>query len=177
MAASWWTAMRNVGWGTRLRAWLLRTFRGRAARDSTWADEAPVTAGAPEAFDLGALRLQVNPTGLKAAGGNPPSIVYEVKISRSDDPRAWSSRYGFPPREASARRAADAALDELDEVWRDHDRWLARVTDGMSEDEVEAMEDSPAVRLDRRAAEWVGPELDPLREARDGAGTWLGDSA
>lgn len=133
----------------------------------------PVSAGAPEAFEVGILRLQVTPTGLKAAGINPPTVVYEVRIGRSDDARAWSSRYGFPPREASARRAADAALDELDEAWRDHDRWLGRVTAGMSEDEVEAMEDSPAVKLDRRAAEWAGPELDPRRAARRADGTWL----
>jgi hypothetical protein len=133
----------------------------------------PVSAGAPEAFEVGILRLQVTPTGLKAAGVNAPSVVYEVHISRADDPRAWSSRYGLSPREASARRAADAALDELDEAWRDHDRWLRRVTEGMSEDEIEAMEDSPAVKLDRRAAEWVGPELDSRRAARQADGTWL----
>lgn len=132
-----------------------------------------MSAGAPEAFQVGILRLQVTPTGLKAAGVNAPSVVYEVHISRADDPRGWSSRYGFPPREASARRAADAALDELDEAWSNHDRWLGRVTEGMSEDEIEAMEESPAVRLDRRAAEWVGPELDPQRAARQADGTWL----
>jgi hypothetical protein len=42
----------------------------------------------------------------------------------------------------------------------------------MSEDEVEAMEDSPAVKLDRRAAEWIGPELEPLRDRRQAEGTW-----
>lgn len=165
--------MRNVGWGTRLRARLLRTFRGRRAREADWDEELPVSAGPPQSLAIGVLRLRVTPSGLKAAGINPPSIVYEVTISRDDDPRTWSSRYGFAPREASARRAADAALDELDEVWRDHDRWLARVTYGMSEDEVEAMEDSPAVKLDRRAAQWIGPELESLRDRRRADGTWL----
>jgi hypothetical protein len=137
-----------------------------------WAEELPVSAGAQESFAVGVLRVEVTPTGLKAAGINRPSVVYQVRITREDDPRTWSSRYGFPPREAAARRAADAALDELDEVWRDHDRWLARVTDGMSEDEVEAIEDSPAVKLDRRAAEWIGPQLEPLRDRRQAEGTW-----
>lgn len=165
--------MSNVGWRTRLRARLLRTFRGRPAGQTEWVDELPVSAGPPQSFAIGVLRLRVRPTGLKAAGINPPSIVYEVTITRDDDPRTWSSRYGFAPREASARRAADAALDELDEVCRDRVGWLARVTDGMSEDEVEAMEDSPAVKLDRRAAAWIGPELELLRDRRRAEGTWV----
>ncbi|HEY8739965.1 MAG TPA: hypothetical protein VIN56_05190, partial [Candidatus Dormibacteraeota bacterium] len=124
--------MRNVGWGTRLRAGFLRTFKGRSARDAAWADELPVGAGPPESYGVGALHLDINPTGLKSAGTNRPSVVYEVSITRADDLRAWSSRYGFAPREASARHAADAALDELEEIWRDHDGWWRRVTEGMS---------------------------------------------
>ena len=158
---------------TRVRAVLLRSFRGRSAADATWDEAAPVSAGAPESFRVGALVVDVVPKGLKAAGANPPSIVYTVRVGLVSDPRAWSSSYGFPPREASARRAADAALDELNELDLDPAAWLQRITDGMSSEEAEAMEDSPAVRLDRRAAEWVGVELEPRRPRRRDAESWL----
>ena len=165
--------MRGSSPQTRLRAWFLRTFRGRSAADAAWADEAPVSAGPPRAFDLGELRLNVTPRGLKSAGINLPSIVYEVRVSRATDPRAWSSSYGFPPRASSARSAADAALDELAEIATDRDRWWQRVTEGMTEEEAEAMEDSPSVRLDQKAAEWVAPGLAPWRERRAATGSWL----
>ena len=165
--------MRNAGLVTRVRAWLLRTFRGRSATEASWGDAEPVSAGAPETFRVGGLVVDVVPRGLKAAGDNPAAIVYNVRVGLATDPRAWASSYGFPPRQASARRAADAALDELDEVARDPDAWIRRVTDGMSEEEAEAMEDSPGVRLDLRAAEWVGPELERLREQRGALGSWL----
>lgn len=166
--------MRNLSATTRLKAWFLRTFKGRSAGDTAWSDELPVSAGAPESLQVANLVLEVTPTGLKAAGINQPSVVYEVRVTRAGDSRAWSSRYGLAPREASARRAADHALDELDEIWRDRAAWLARVTAGMSDDEVEAMEDSPSVQQDGRAAEWIGPELDALRAGRQRDGTWLG---
>lgn len=165
--------MRNASTGTRLRAWLLRTFRGRSAAEAGWTDDLPVSAGPPRSFVLSDLRIDVTPKGLKSAGANDPSMVYEVRVGRASDPRAWSSSYGFPPRDASARRAADAALDELAEIALDRDRWWQRVTEGMSEEEAEAMEDSPATRLDQRAAEWVGPELEPWREQRSATGSWL----
>ncbi|MDQ6747271.1 MAG: hypothetical protein M3010_04085 [Candidatus Dormibacteraeota bacterium] len=165
--------MKNVGPTTRARAWFLRTFRGRSRAQATWVEEIPEGAGAPEAFVVGTLEVGVKPVGLKAAGTNRPSVVYEVRVSRAGDARSWSSRYGFPPRAASARHAADAALDELDEIWSDRPGWLARVTQGMSEDEVEAMEENPALRLDERSAEWIGPELEGLRERRSTQGTWL----
>jgi hypothetical protein len=133
----------------------------------------PVSAGPPRAFALGDLRLDVTPRGLKAAGINAPSVVYAVRVSRASDPRAWSSSYGFPPRESSARHAADAALDELGEIAADREAWWRRVTDGMSEEEAEAMEDSPSVRLDLSAAEWVAPELDAWRGRRAATGSWL----
>jgi len=165
--------VRNAGIGTRLRARLLRRFRGRSAADATWDEDPPVSAGAPESFQVGGLVVDVTPKGLKAAGINKASIVYTVRLGLSADPRGWSSGYGFPPREASARRAANAALDELDEVARDPEAWLRRVTDGMTEEEAEAMEDSPGVVLDRRAAAWVGPELERLRPRRRDSGSWL----
>ena len=165
--------MRGAPLQTRLRAWLLRTFRGRSAADAGWTDEAPVSAGPPRAFDLGELRLEVTPRGLKSAGINAPSIVYDVRISRRSDARAWSSSYGFPPREAAAGRAADAALDELFEIAGNREQWWRRVTEGMTEDEAEAMEDSPSVRQDLKAAEWVAADLEPRRERRAATGSWL----
>jgi len=165
--------MRNAGLATRLRARLLRTFRGRSAADAGWAEEEPVSAGAPESFEVGRLVIDVTPRGLKAAGINRPSIVYVVRVGLPAEGRAWSSSYGFPPRQASARRAADAALDELDEVARDPRAWLRRVTDGMTEDEAEAMIESPGVEQDRTAAEWFGPELAPRRVLRRDTGSWL----
>ncbi|MGI8609874.1 MAG: hypothetical protein ACR2MY_11700 [Candidatus Dormibacteria bacterium] len=166
-------ALRNAPLRTRLRAWLLRTFRGRSPRDAAWSEESPVSARPPQSFVLGALRIDVNPRGLKAAGNNRPSIVYEVRIFLASDPRAWSSSYGFPPREGSARTAADAALDELAEIALDRDHWWQRVTAGMTEDEAEAMEDNPSIILDQRSAEWVGPELKPWRDRRSDTGSWL----
>ena len=44
----------------------------------------------------------------------------------------------------------------------------------MTEDEVEAMEDSPAMRHDLEENSWIGPELDAVRGTRDDAGAWLG---
>ncbi|MFN2465030.1 MAG: hypothetical protein ABR598_02055 [Candidatus Dormibacteria bacterium] len=165
--------MRNVGVGTRMRAWLLRTFRGRPHDAAAWADQAPVSAGPAEAFGVAGLYVAVTPVGLRSAGQNPVSIVYEVQISREGRSEQWSSRYGFPPAHASARRAADAALDELCEISQGPAAWMANVTAGMSEDEVEAMEDNPALQRDLRAADWVGPELEPLRAKRAVEGTWL----
>ena len=157
----------------RLRARLLRTFRGRSAADAGWTDEEPVSAGAPESFELGRLVIDVTPRGLKAAGINHPSIVYVVSVGLPSEGRAWSSSYGFPPRQASARRAAEAALDELDEVARDPEAWVERVTDGMTEEEAEAMIDSPGMENDRHAAEWCAAELAPRRAQRQQAGSWL----
>jgi hypothetical protein len=166
--------VRNTSLRTRLRARLLRTFRGRSAADAAWLDELPTSAGAPETFALGGLVVTVTPRGLKAAGANAPSMVYEVGVSLAAGPGRWASRYGLEPRQASVRRAAEAALDELDEVAADPAAWTARVTAGMSEDEAEAMLDSPSVVSDLEAAGWVGPYLRGLRERRRTTGAWLG---
>jgi len=133
----------------------------------------PVSAGAPRSFEFGAFRIDVVPRGLKSAGVNPPSMVYQVHIVGVSVPHSWSSSYGFAPREGSARRAADAALDELAEISLDRERWWRQVAAGMSEDEAAAMEDSPPVRLDQQAAEWIGPELETWRERRASTGSWL----
>lgn len=135
-----------------------------------------MSAGPPRTYHLGDLVLDVTPKGLKSAGINAPSMVYGVHITRASDPRAWSSTYGFPARVGSAGKAADAALDELAEIALDREQWWRRVTDGMTDDEAEAMEDSPSVRLDQRAAEWVGPELEPWRGRREATGSWLEDA-
>jgi len=63
---------------------------------------------------------------------------------------------------------------QLDQLWRDPEGWKRQALAGMSEDEVEAIEDSPATRLDMRAANWIGPELDAVRrQTRDRTGAWL----
>ena len=87
---------------------------------------------------------------------------------------AWSSSYGLPARDNSAAAAAEIALDELDQIWRDPEGWKAVALAGMTEDEVEAMEDSPPLQLDFRAAQWIGPHLDAIRDATKGArGRWV----
>jgi hypothetical protein len=165
--------VRNASVATRLRAWFLRTFKGRSAKDAGWSEELPTGGGPPQAFILGALRIDVVPRGPRSAGAVPPALVYEVSITRVDDPRTWSSRYGFPPQAASARLAADAALDELDEIFHDPAGWRSRVTEGMTEAEAEAMEDSPAVRLDVKSAAWIGVELTGRRDQRRATGSWV----
>jgi hypothetical protein len=167
---------------TRLRAWFLRTFAGRTAEQAGWDREPVVAAGPARRLTLGALTLDVVPVGLRAAGANPRSVVYKVTLTAEGSPplrigggqpRAWSSSYGFPPAEAGALHAAEAALDELWQAHSDFDAWVAQVTAGMSEAEAEAMLDSPAVRLDAGAAAWVGPLLEPHRANREAGGTWF----
>jgi len=162
------------GLRTRTRAWLLRTFKGRSKHDAAWADESSWVSSPPQTFILGPLEIAATPMGVKAAGVNSPSAVYQVRINIAGDSRSWSSRYGLPATSNSARLAAESALDELDQLWRDFEGWKRQALDGMSEDEVEAMEDSPSMRLDVKAARWVGPELDALRpQTRDRTGAWL----
>jgi hypothetical protein len=159
---------------TRTRAWFLRTFKGRSQKDAAWEDESTWVSSPPQAFALGSLEIASTPMGVKAAGANRPSAVYEVRVTIAGAPRSWSSRYGLPATDNSARDAAELALDELDQLWRDPEGWKHEVLAGMSEDEVEAMEDSPSMRSDLAAAAWIGPELDKVRaETRDRAGAWL----
>ncbi|MDP9325189.1 MAG: hypothetical protein M3O87_01455, partial [Candidatus Dormibacteraeota bacterium] len=100
--------------------------------------------------------------------------VWEVRVTAAGDARTWASRYGLPAGDNSAAAAAEVALDELDEIWRDPDAWRAAALGGMNEDEVEAMEDSPPMRLDFKAAQWIGPHLDAVRVAtKDAGGGWL----
>jgi hypothetical protein len=161
---------------TRARAWLLRTFKGRSAADAGWTEEAPLAAvsSPPATFKVGELEVTATPKGIRAAGSAAPSAVYEVRVTIPGDSRSWSSRYGLPPGANSSAAAAEIALDELDQVWRDPDGWKAQALAGMSEDEVEAMEDSPLVRQDFKAAEWIGPHLDAVRSAtKEATGSWL----
>jgi hypothetical protein len=170
--------MRRAGLSTRLRAWFLRTFRGRSAADAGWEEEAPPAAtisSPPQTFTVGELEVAATPKGIRAAGSSTPSAVYEVRVTVPGDARTWSSRYGLPPSDNSAAAAAEIALDELDQIWRNPDAWKAQAMAGMSEDEAEAMADSPLVRLDFKAVEWIGPHLDAARAAtKDARGSWLG---
>ena len=160
---------------TRSRAWFLRTFRGRSREDAGWDEESTWVSSPPDSYTLGRLEIAARPLGVKAAGSNPPSAVYEVRISLVGDSRSWSSRYGLPATDNSARQATEAALDEIDEVWCRPEVWRARVLEGMTEDEVEAMEESSSMGHDLEGASWIGPELDSVRAAtRDRDGAWLG---
>ena len=152
---------------TRLRAWFLRTFRGRSSQDAaaTWQD-ALVSAGPVESYDVAGLSVEVIPQGIKASGVNQPSMVYRVTITERSGSRTWTSSYGFEPGGASARQAAEAALGELYLVYREPERWREEWTEGMSEDEAEAMLDGTVARADLKAAQWVGPRLAELRERR-----------
>jgi hypothetical protein len=153
---------------TRARAWFLRTFASRGRKADAWVDEPPqVAAGPPRHFTVGELIVDVTPVGLKAAGTNSASLVYEVAVSGGG--RRWSSRYGFEPAAAAAETAAQSALAELYEVWSEPEVWRARLTAGMSEDEAEAMFDSAGSERDRKAAAWAGPLLAPDRDA---GGLW-----
>jgi hypothetical protein len=159
---------------TRARAWFLRTFKGRSRSEAAWADQpAGAVSSPPRTFNLGELEVAATPKGIRAAGANPPSAVWEVRITAAGDARTWASSYGLPAGDNSAAAAAEIALEELDLVWRDPDAWKAIALEGMSEDEVEAMEDSPGFRLDLKAAQWIGPHLDAARDARVATGRWL----
>lgn len=166
--------MSGPGISTRARAWFLRTFKGRSAADAGWEEEPVAVSSPPHTFAVGELEVAATPKGIRAAGRNPASAVYEVKVTLPGDSRSWASRYGLPAAQNSAAAAAEIALDELDQIWRDPEGWKATALEGMSEDEVEAMEDSPIVRLDFKAAQWIGPYLDAVRPAtKDAKGSWL----
>jgi hypothetical protein len=163
------------GLGTRTRAWFLRTFKGRSRAEAGWQEEeVAAVSSPPQTFSLGELTVQATPKGIRAAGQNPASAVYEVRITVSGDSRSWASRYGLPPQENSAAAVAEIALDELDQIWRDPNAWKAQALEGMTDDEVEAMEDSPMLRLDFKAAQWIGPYLDAVRPAtKSSTGRWF----
>jgi hypothetical protein len=160
---------------TRARAWFLRTFRGRSRAAAGWTDTpAGAVSSPPQTFSLGDLTVAATPKGIKAAGANPASAVWEVRVSAAGDARTWASSYGLPAHDNSAAAAAEIALDEVDQIWRDPDGWRAAVVAGLSEDEVEAVEDSPTFRLDSKAARWIGPHLDGVRDAtKTATGRWL----
>jgi hypothetical protein len=158
---------------TRTRAWLLRTFKGRTREEAAWEDESSWVSSPPETFRLGRLEVAATPRGIKAAGANPPSAVYEVTITLAGEARSWSSRYGLPATDNSARQAAESALDELDQMWRDPEGWRRQALAGMSEDEIEAMEESSSMPSDLKAAQWIGPELDAVRAQARAGGGWL----
>ncbi len=163
---------------TRARARLLRTFKGRSKEDAAWEDESTWVSSPPQTFTLGSLEISATPKGVKSAGTNRPSAVYEVRVSIAGDSRSWSSRYGLPATDNSARHAAESAIDELDQLWRDPEGWKRQALAGMSEDEVEAMEDAPAMQADLKAARWIGPELDAVRaKTRDRVGAWLPEAS
>src|SRR5258708_36411745 len=158
---------------TRVRAWVLRTFKGRSQEDAAWEDESQWVSSPPQSYMVGALVVDATPLGVRAAGANRPSAVYQVSIRVEGRAATWSSRYGLPATDNSARQAAETALNELDHLCRDPEGWRSQVLEGMSEDGVESMEESPSMRRDLEAAKWVGPELDGVRQRRENSGSWL----
>jgi len=103
---------------------------------------------------------------------------FKVVRLDTDGPEVYKTAPFDGAGELIAARRADA--DEFYEaitppaVTDDAKAVMRQALAGMSEDEVEAMEDSPSMRLDLKAAKWVGPELDAVRaETRDRAGGWL----
>jgi hypothetical protein len=154
---------------TRARAWALRTFAGRSRSEAGWEESVPVGIRPPERFRVGGLVLVVLPVGVRAVGVNPASAVFEVRIEPAAGVRAWSSRYGLPAL-SGAREAATTALDELWEIWSDREGWQQRLTTGVSEDEAEALLDSPGSRADVKTAIAVGAAL---ATGRDNDGAWL----
>src|SRR5258708_18365839 len=117
---------------TRARAWALRTFRGRSQEDAAWEDESTWVSSPPETFEVGALVVDARPLGVKAAGANPPSAVYQVSIHIEARSATSSSRYRLPATDNSAGQAPQAALHELDQVWRDPQGWRRPVLDRRS---------------------------------------------
>src|SRR5258708_28934878 len=125
---------------TRARAWVLRTFRGRSREAAGWDDESTWVSSPPETFSVGALVIDARPLGVKAAGANRPSAVYQISIRAQGRTATWSSRYGLPATDNSARQAAETGRDELDQRCRDATGWRRPAREGRSEDEVQARE-------------------------------------
>ena len=110
-----------------------------------------------------------------AASRSPSPLAVSCRRANPGDSRSWASKYGLPAADNSARQAGEAALADIDEAWREPDAWKARALDGMTADEIEAMEDSPAMRDDLESAKWIGPELEIVRSQTQGhTGRWLG---
>jgi hypothetical protein len=129
------------------------------------------------ALDLraGALRVAVTPQGLRSPLSVRRRAVYEVTVS-DDAGHAWTSRYGFEPPAHSTHAALEAALDELDRIHRDPERWSEVWMQGLSARETEAMRAGRQPSRDVEAAAWAGPLLDPLRQRRAASGRWVDPS-
>jgi hypothetical protein len=129
-----------------------------------------IPPGPPIAFSAGPLRVRVTCQGTRTALQRAPRVVYEVVIEETGSSRSWTSRYGFNPDNGSERRAAEAALAELERIHRDPRGWQREWTAGMSHREMEAFLGDPRAERDREAATWIGPALDGLGPDR---GAWL----
>jgi hypothetical protein len=147
-----------------------------------WRRRRPVPAPVEDidleaALDLraGALRVVVNPQGLRSPLSVRRRAVYEVTVS-DDAGHTWTSRYGFEPPAHSVHAAVEAALDELDHIHRDPERWSEVWMQGLSARETEAMRTGRQPSRDVEAAAWAGPLLDPLRQRRAVSGRWVDPS-
>ena len=148
----------------RLTTWLLRR------RPPIRPAPPPIPPGPPIAFSAGPLRVTVTCQGTRTALQRAPRVVYEVVIEEIGSSRSWTSRYGFSPDDGSERRAAEAALAELERIHRDPQGWQREWTEGMSHREMEAFLGDPRAERDREAAGWIGPALEGLG---GGPGDWL----
>src|SRR5258708_40073926 len=93
---------------TRARAWALRTFRGRSQEDAAWEDESTWVSSPPETFEVGALVVDARPLGVKAAGANRPSALYQGSIHLQARSATRSSRSRPPATDNPPRPAPEA---------------------------------------------------------------------
>lgn len=121
----------------------------------------------PVRFRAGALLVTVTCQGSRSTPGRGARVVHLVSVEAADAGPQWTARYGFEVGEHDPRRAAAAALDELERAAGDPDGWHREWTEGMSERETEALLGGPDLRATGPAASWAGPLL---ATARDGAG-------
>jgi hypothetical protein len=126
----------------------------------------------PAEFGVGALSVVVESQGLRSPLGVRRRVVYAVTVSDAAG-HTWTARYGFEPPSHSVRAAADAALDELDRIHADPERWAAEWTAGFTPREAEAMRASRHTERDVEAAGWAGPLLGAHRALRARSGSWL----
>lgn len=125
-----------------------------------------VPAAAPVRFRAGGLLVTVTCQGSRSARGRRAQVVHLVSVEAADGGPGWTARYGFEVGDHDPRRAAAAALDELERAAGDANAWRQEWTEGMSEREAEALLGGPDLRGTAPAAAWAGPLL---AAARDGA--------
>lgn len=123
----------------------------------------------PQRYRCGGLEVVVTRLASAPLLGRPVRLVYRVEVATSDG-RSWIGRIGFPLDHGSERRAAEAALLDLERLWRDPRGWEAEWTAGLNEREADALLGAASVAADRLAAAWIGPAVAAARAA---SWSWL----